>query len=56
MTERLQQLRRKYTEAYIRLFKFINDRDPLILKEFIATDPLYNYTQEELFASEDEQE
>ena len=55
MTERLQQVQRKYTEAYMRLFKFINDRDPLILKEFIATDPLYNYTQEEVFAEEEDE-
>ena len=53
MTERLQQLRRKYTEAYLRLCRFIIDRDPLLLKEFIATDPLYNYTQEEVFAEEE---
>ena len=41
MTERQQELRHKYSEAYMRLFKFINDRDPLMLKEFIATDELY---------------
>ena len=47
MTKRLHKLRRKYTDAYMRLFKFINDRDPLMLKEFIATDPLYNYEGED---------
>jgi hypothetical protein len=46
MTERLQELRRKYTEAYMRLFKYIKDRDPLMLREFIATDELYQGEQE----------
>ena len=55
MTDKIQQLRRQYTEAYMRLFKYINDRDPLMLREFIATDPLYNYTQEEVFAEEEEE-
>lgn len=46
MTETLQELRRKYTEAYMRLFKFINDRDPLLIREFMDQDELYQGEQE----------
>lgn len=36
----------KYTEAYMRLFKFINDRDPLLIREFMDQDELYQGEQE----------
>jgi hypothetical protein len=47
MTKRLQDLRETYTEAYLRLFTFINDRDPLMLREFINQDELYQREEEE---------
>ena len=46
MTERLQELRAQYTSAYMRLFKFINERDPSMLREFINQDELYQGEQE----------
>lgn len=42
MTSTLQE----YAEAYERLFAFINDRDPLLLREFINQDELYQGEQE----------
>ena len=40
MTSILQELQ-EYADAYDRLFAFINDRDPFLLSEFIATDEMY---------------
>ena len=42
MTNVLQE----YADAYDRLFKFINDRDPLMLREFINQDELYQGEEE----------
>ena len=46
MTNILQELQ-EYTEAYMRLFAFVNERDPFLLNEFIANDKLYNNLREE---------
>ena len=37
MTSILQDLQ-EYADAYDRLFAFINDRDPFLLREFITQD------------------
>ena len=47
MRKRLQELRAEYTEAYLRLFAFVNERDPLMLREFINQDELYQGEKEE---------
>ena len=46
MTERLQELHAELTSAYARLFAFINEREPLMLREFINQDELYQEEQE----------
>ena len=54
MTDRLEkifdrhlELIHKYSTAYQRLRDFINERDPLMLREFINQDELYQGEEEE---------